>query len=407
MFMLKTEVFVPIIIVCVNLLVKTIKLDYFWLMIKFLDKYKAFFIGPAIVLPMFYLLDYIGFIILPKEQTYEIVIYTLIWGLIIALPIHYFQYLKRNKKTVIRVISLIALFVFTLIIDSLMKFPDNPITFILLMVFWLGIAYLLVPGFMKKYWKLIAVFYIPLLAYFIYLRLFSGDLEAYLIIKEDFPFVVFFLPIPILFLVWVFEQWKWIQNLKAEKSKTELSLLRTQINPHFFFNTLNNLYALTVKNSKQAPEVILKLSDMMRYTIYEGEKDTVKLQDEIDYLNNYIELHKIRYRKSVNITFNHTIDTDLTVAPLLYIILLENAFKHGVETLMENAFINIDLFEKDKFIYFVIENNFDPNEIKESNGIGMKNLKRRLSLLYDKEHELLVESNNNRYKTTLKISKHA
>ena len=107
-------------------------------------------------------------------------------------------------------------------------------------------------------------------------------------IKEELPFFIFFLPIPVLFLVWVFEQWKWVQNLKAEKSKTELSLLRSQINPHFFFNTLNNLYALTIKNSKQAPDVILKLSDMMRYTIYEGEKETVKLGDEIEYLKNYM-----------------------------------------------------------------------------------------------------------------------
>ena len=99
-----------------------------------------------------------------------------------------------------------------------------------------------------------------LLLYFIYLRLFSGDLESYLKIKEDFPFYIFFLPIPLLFIIWVFEQWKWVQNLKAEKSKTELSLLRAQINPHFFFNTLNNLYALTIKNSKQAPEVILNAS---------------------------------------------------------------------------------------------------------------------------------------------------
>jgi hypothetical protein len=376
-------------------------------MVKFLIKYKAFFIGFIIIVPLFYLLDYIGFLLLPEEQSYEIVIYAVIWGLIIALPIHYYEYLKRKKKTVVYVLSLIVLIVLTMLIDSAMNLPDNPITFMLLMGFWLGIANLLAPSFIRKYWKLIALIYAPLLMYFMYLRLFSGDLEAYLIIKEDFPFVVFFLPIPILFLVWIFEQWKWIQNLKAEKSKTELSLLRTQINPHFFFNTLNNLYALTVKNSKQAPEVILKLSDMMRYTIYEGEKETVKLQDEIDYLNNYIELHKIRYKKSVKITFNHNIDTGLTVAPLLYIILLENAFKHGVETLAENAFIHIDLYEKDNFIHFDIENNFDPSEIKESDGIGLKNLKRRLSLIYENDHELLVESKNNSYKTTLKISKHA
>ena len=375
-------------------------------MIKLLDKYKAFFIG-LIIIPIFYFLEYIGFIIIPENQHIVFNYFTLFWGLVIGFASYYFKYLKNKKETVVKILSIIILFFAALAMDSIMKIPDNPITFILLMGFWFGLAFLLIPTFIKKYWKLITLIYAPLLLYFIYLRLFSGDLQAYLKIKEDFPFVIFFLPIPILFLIWIFEQWKWVQNLKAEKAKTELSLLRTQINPHFFFNTLNNLYALTVKNSKQAPEVILKLSDMMRYTIYEGEKDNVKLQDEIEYLNNYIELHKIRYKKSVEINFNHSINTGLTIAPLLYIILLENAFKHGVETLTENAFIHMNLYEDDNFINFDIENNFDPNEINESDGIGLQNLRRRLSLLYNQKHELNVDTMNNVYKTTLKISKHA
>ncbi|TJY38060.1 sensor histidine kinase [Pontimicrobium aquaticum] len=377
-------------------------------MIKFLKKYKAFFIGYIVIIPIFYFLDYIDLIILPEESTYEIIIFALIWGFLIALPIHNFNYLKRKQKTVLQVLGLFLLFFITVSIDSIMSLPDNPITFILLMGFWFGFAYVLIPEFIKKYWKLITLIYVPLLLYFIYLRLFSGDLEAYLKIKEEFPFYVFFLPIPIFFLVWLFEQWQWLQNLKAEKAKTEISLLRSQINPHFFFNTLNNLYALTVKNSKQAPEVILKLSDMMRYTIYEGEKETVKILDEIDYLNNYIELHKIRYKKSVEIVFNYSnIDTSLNVAPLLYIILLENAFKHGVETLSENAFIYINLYDDKDFIYFKIENNFDSKEKQESNGIGLQNLKRRLSLLYKEKHELSIDKTKNTYLATLKISKHA
>jgi len=373
-------------------------------MVQLLKKYKAFLFGFIIIAPIFYLLDYIGFIILPKEKSYEIVLYIIFWGLAIALPIHYY---KRYKKTVVRILSLIVLFISAFVLDYHMEMPDNPVTLILLMGVWLGFAYVLSPSFIKKYWKLIVFFYAPLFLYFIYLRFFSGSLEAYLAIKESFPFFVLFIPLPVLFFLWIFEQWKWVQNLKAEKSKTELSLLRTQINPHFFFNTLNNLYALTVKNSEQAPDVILKLSDMMRYTIYEGEKETVKIVDEIEYLNNYIELHKIRYKKSVEITFDHAIDPSLTIAPLLYIILLENAFKHGIEMLTENAFIHINLYEDDDFIYFIIENNFDPNEVSESNGIGLKNLKRRLSLLYKEKHELTVEKTNSTYKTTLKVSNHA
>ncbi len=373
-------------------------------MIEFTKKYSAFLFGFIIIVPLFYLLDYIGLILLPEDRSYEIILYAIFWGWVIGLPIHFF---KKKRRTVLKVLALILLFFMALFIDGAMNFPDNPITFILLTGFWFGLSYVLVPTFIKKYWKLITLLYAPLFLYFIYLRLFSGDLEAYLKIKEDFPFFIFFIPVPVLFLVWVFEQWKWLQNLKAEKAKTELSLLRTQINPHFFFNTLNNLYALTVKNSEQAPDVILKLSDMMRYTIYEGEKETVKLKDEIEYLNNYIELHKIRYKKSVEITFKHDIDTSLTIAPLLYIILLENAFKHGIETLTENAFIHMNLYEDTDFIHFDIENNFDPNNLNESNGIGLKNLKRRLSLLYKEKHELTVKKTNNTYKTALKISKHA
>jgi hypothetical protein len=375
-------------------------------MINFLKKYKAFFIG-LIVIPIFYLLEALGIIIVPEDRKLSIIPYLIFWGLAIALPLHFFNYSKKVKKTIIKVFSLLLLIFITIGIDSIMDLPDNPITLFLIAGFWIGFVFVLAPSFIKKYWKLILIIYGPLLLYFLYLRLFSGDLESYLKIKEDFPFVIFFLPIPFLFLVWIFEQWKWVQNLKAEKSKTELSLLRAQINPHFFFNTLNNLYALTIKNSKQAPDVILKLSDMMRYTIYEGEKETVKLGDEIEYLINYIELHKIRYKKTVDISFKHDLDTSLSIAPLLYIILLENSFKHGIETLTETAFIHINLYEDNDFIHFTIENNFDPKEISEDKGIGLTNLKRRLSLIYPKKHKLTVDKTNNTYKATLKISKHA
>ncbi len=396
-----------ILVVSINILVNTGLHTYFCSMVQFLNKYKAFFIGVLLMFPIFYAMNYFGLILLPKNNPLEIIIYAIFWGVLVALPIYNYNYLKTKKRTVLHVLGLMTLFFVALFIDSYMKMPDNPVTFILLMVFWFGFAYLLIPAFIKKYWKLIAFIYGPLFLYFLYLRLFTGNLETYLKIKEDFPFYLFFLPIPVLFLIWVFEQWKWVQNLKADKAKAELAMLRTQINPHFFFNTLNNLYALTVKQSEKAPEVILKLSDMMRYTIYEGNKEMVTLEEEIEYLSNYIELHKIRYKKSVEITFNHKVNTSLTIAPLLYIILLENAFKHGVETLAENASIHINLTEETGFIIFSIENNFDPNEISTSNGIGLQNLKRRLSLLYKNKHELQIDVSNSLYKTTLKIAKHA
>ena len=192
---------------------------------------------------------------------------------------------------------------------------------------------------------------------------------------------------------------------KNEQSQAELMHLRSQLNPHFFFNTLNNLYALTRKNSKQAPEIIMKLSEMMRYTIYEGEKSKVSIKDEIIYLENYIELHKIRYRKNVLIEFNHSVDENDMISPLLFINLLENAFKHGVDTLMDNAFIKMDLTDDAHFIYFYIENNFDKKEGNQPKGIGITNLKRRLQLLYPKAHTFVLTQQKDIYKATLKISK--
>lgn len=375
-------------------------------MISFIKKYKAFLIGLVITRLLTLFLEYRGIILIDENEILTNVLGFLFYWFLISIFIHKISLFKKHISPVLKISGLLLFFILILIIDSSINIPDNPITIFLLIVFYFAISYFLAPKFFNQFKVFIFGVYGISFSIFLYFRLFSGSFDAYSQQKKEL-FILFIAPLPVFFGLWVYQQWKWLQTLKSEKAQAELSMLQAQINPHFFFNTLNNLYALTVKNSKQAPEVILKLSDMMRYTIYEGEKEAVKLQDEIDYLNNYIELHKIRYKKSVIISFNHNIDTSITVAPLLYIILLENAFKHGVETLAENAFIHIDLYEKDDFIHFDIENNFDKNELNESNGIGLQNLKRRLSLIYGKEYELVVESKNHIYKTTLKIPKHA
>lgn len=319
------------------------------------------------------------------------------------------NFLNKLKVTAIRIGVLILLVAVILNLDASMGYDDNPIIIALIVLFWVGFVYILFPSFIVKYWKLIVVYFVPILLVWTYIRLSSNNFNDYLKIRDDIYLVALLVPVPIVLgiCLLIYEQWKWLQNLKTGKREAELALLRSQINPHFFFNTLNNLYALTIRKSDQAPEVILKLSDMMRYTIYEGEKETVKLLDEITYLHNYIELHKMRYKKTVEISFNHSVDTSLTVAPLLFIILLENAFKHGVESLAENAFIHIDLYEDNGYICFEIENNFEQNNKTEPAGIGLKNLEKRLSLLYKEKHQFTMDVNDNVYKTKLKISKDA
>ncbi|WP_241485287.1 sensor histidine kinase [Psychroserpens damuponensis] len=204
---------------------------------------------------------------------------------------------------------------------------------------------------------------------------------------------------------WLFKQIKSIIRLKNEKAKTELMHLKSQVNPHFFFNMLNNLYGLVEKDSKKAQELILKLSDMMRYSIYEGDKDTVLLSEEITYLQNYIELHKMRYHKVIDVQFHTDInDNDYEIMPLLFIILLENAFKHGVENLREHAFVHIKLVARNNEVKFEIENNFDVSHDNHNSGIGLKNLKRRLELVYPKKHYFEVSKVDTIYKAKLNIT---
>ncbi|SDR93815.1 histidine kinase [Gramella sp. MAR_2010_147] len=201
----------------------------------------------------------------------------------------------------------------------------------------------------------------------------------------------FFLLMGVEVIRWLFIQTKSIITLKKEKKEVELLHLKSQVNPHFFFNTLNNLYGLVEQDTVKAQKLILKLSEMMRYSIYEGGNDWVTLDEEITYLENYLELHKMRYHKSIDIRFSiHVTDRSKKVMPLLFIILLENAFKHGVENLRKDAFVHIKLEANDSEINFEVENNFDTEEITEKPGIGLKNLKRRLELVYPRTHRLEI-----------------
>ncbi|MBC8753518.1 histidine kinase [Kordia sp. YSTF-M3] len=205
-------------------------------------------------------------------------------------------------------------------------------------------------------------------------------------------------------LFWLFMRIRSILMLKKEQQQMELSHLQSQVNPHFFFNMLNNLYGLVDKDSKKAQALILKLSDMMRYSIYDGQKSSVTIAEEVEYLKNYIELHKMRYHKEIAIQFNTDIqDETAKVMPLLFIILLENAFKHGVENLHEHAFVNVNLIANQKEIHFTVENNFDAEAITDETGIGLKNLKRRLELVYPKKHSVSFTSENQVYKSQLTI----
>ena len=172
------------------------------------------------------------------------------------------------------------------------------------------------------------------------------------------------------------------QLLIKEKLETELNFLKAQINPHFLFNTLNNIYALARKKSDETPNVVVKLSKLLRFVLYESQQKKITLAKEIQFLKDYIELEKIRYDTRLEIKFNWQIDDlETYLAPLILIPLIENAFKHGASETTSNAFIHINLALNNGLLSFSVQNSFE-YENKTSDGIGLKNLRRQLELLY-------------------------
>ncbi len=190
----------------------------------------------------------------------------------------------------------------------------------------------------------------------------------------------------------------------------ELENLKAQISPHFLFNTMNNFYGLAVDNSKKLPDLMIRLSDLLRYSLYEAQQEKVPLKDEINYLKNYIELEKIRLESNLDVAFNVNIkDVEkYQIAPLLFIIFIENAFKHARNTLDEPVFIasSISVYE-DGVLDFRVKNNYNAKALKSLNvkkGIGLENVKKRLNVIYPNEkHVLIINQEEMFYNVALTI----
>ncbi len=200
-------------------------------------------------------------------------------------------------------------------------------------------------------------------------------------------------------------------NLAKEKEnenlKTELSLLRSQVSPHFMFNVLNNMVALARKKSDLLEPSLIKLSSLMRYMLYETDEEKVPIEKETEYLQSYIDLQQQRYGKKVTINTNiFPPDKNYNIEPMLLIPFVENAFKHGTG-MIENAYIDIDMKAKNNILYFSVTNRYDAssNEIKDkASGIGLANVKRRLELLHPSKHELYITKEDSIFAVSLKIN---
>ncbi|MDO1511573.1 histidine kinase [Maribacter confluentis] len=209
---------------------------------------------------------------------------------------------------------------------------------------------------------------------------------------------------------WLREHQK-LHELETRQLTSELSFLRSQVSPHFFFNTLNNIYSLTLEKSDRAPEVVLKLSELMRYLLYAARKNKQDLQSEIELIQNYLDLEKIRFNDSLTINLNITGNLDnKRIAPMLLIPFVENSFKHGANKTIEPLTIDINISVKEKKLYFEIANPIPETLVtnrlaEEEGGIGLSNVKKRLELGYrPDEYELNITTTNNIFKVFLKLN---
>lgn len=198
------------------------------------------------------------------------------------------------------------------------------------------------------------------------------------------------------------------RNVENEKLMAELNFLKAQINPHFLFNTLNNLYYLAYSKSPNTAEVIAKLSQMMRYMIYDSNSPLVPLRKEVEYMENYISLERLRLNDQIPINFSVAGDTDrFMITPFIFITFLENAFKHGVSNNNPKAWVKISIALRGDECIYEVENSKIPTvkpESEEKSGIGLQNVKRRLELSYPDKYELDSQDLPDRYKVRLKIT---
>lgn len=199
-----------------------------------------------------------------------------------------------------------------------------------------------------------------------------------------------------------------LRRLESEKATAELEALKSQVNPHFLFNSLNNLYSLALDKDERTPGIILRLSEMMRYLLYESNANFVPLEKEIAHLHNYVEMQKLRVGEQVKINFEVTGETaGKQVAPLLFLLLVENGFKHGIKGDTQGTFIHVQLQIAENQLIFKTENNKgavdDVEKGQYSGGVGLENLRRRLNLLYPGKHQLVITDGISTFTAVLKI----
>lgn len=332
--------------------------------------------------------------------------------------------LQLSPKTIKRIqitfhVSFIAIIIFELLRETFYSIPNDWLFFFTSdavenlicasIVYLLYYVVLQQPNFWKKVGFIIG---------FISILIALAALKDYRIhnrieFDQSFEYFTSFLGQTLLFYLGVYVMNRLTFLNRYKKLETELNqakeqLLRNQLHPHFLFNAFNSLYSLSLKHHPETPDYILKLSSMMRYLADDTQLNKVQLNQEIDFIKQYIAIEKIRFGEDarITLTIHETIADDTFIEPFLLITLVENAFKHGFYTNSKDAFVTIDLtIENDKLLFTVENSVFKTQHFQEPNreGTGLKNLQQRLQLLYPKRSHLIIETHENTYKTQLEI----
>ncbi|HEY2583375.1 MAG TPA: histidine kinase [Mucilaginibacter sp.] len=201
-----------------------------------------------------------------------------------------------------------------------------------------------------------------------------------------------------------FELKRQSEKILVQKSQAELNLLKSQVQPHFLFNTLNNIYYEAYREAPRTAKLIERLSDIMRYFVDESPKDEVSLATEVQFLENYIALEKIRIRHGIELNFIQNCNTELRIPPMLLMTFVENIFKHGVDKSSSDNKIDISLVQQDGFLLFQTKNRIhDKPGTEEYTGFGIKNLSKRLNFLYGEKFELNIDTTDRFFTAFLKV----
>ncbi len=194
-----------------------------------------------------------------------------------------------------------------------------------------------------------------------------------------------------------------LKALKEQQLVAELTYLKAQLQPHFFFNTLNNIYSLALKQDKDTASLVAKLAEMMRYILYKADEKWVSLKEETEFIKNYVEVENIRYRSAITINFDtQGIDDESKISPLLLLPFIENAFKHGIQEEEKEGFVNIIICKTKEELIVEVQNSIAKAN-QHIGGIGLLNVKKRLEILYPQNHKLEIQDDGKIYQVSLTL----